>query len=732
MPPDEAAFFRELRALFEVESKEHLSKITENLLALEEGVPEEAKEEKIQEIFRLAHSLKGGARAVNQTDIQDVCQEFETVLASLRDHKLELTDELFSILHHTVKEISHAIVSEANQEHLKLLKKNLTAFNLGEKVEIIEEVPAEVSVKIGESKTIRVSTEKLDKLFQEVEELLILKLISEKRIQSLLSIQSDLSDWQKRWSKMERELREVVEAIPNVEGGAFLKKRMAELLLLEENCLKNFNERLSEVVKSRYLDFHLTNTMIDTLLEDTKKLLMQPFNSIFEIFPSMVRDLAKSEQKAVALKLEGGSIEVDRRILEEMKDPLIHLLRNSIDHGIETEKERAVLGKPAKAELLLSVSQQSGSTVQILLKDDGRGVSTEEVKKCAIEKGILSSDTLLKDEDALMLIFRPGFSTSKIISDLSGRGVGLAVVMEKVEKLGGSIKVETSLNKGTQFKITLPLTLATFRGVEVICNGHSLIVPTQHINRIIRASEKNIETIEGKPSIILEGHVLQYVPLADLLGLEGVEGQTQSEGYIIIFKVLEVFFAVGVDQILNEQEVYVKALKKPLIRLKNISSATILEGGKVAPILDPFDLVKQLKVAPQKQNKRGSVSDEEVQKNILVVDDSSTARMLLKNILDAAGYGVITAVDGMDAFTLLKTHPFDLVVSDVEMPRLNGFDLTEKIRKDKMFQALPVILCTSRGSREDREHGIAVGANAYIDKSQFQQSNLLEVIKKFV
>jgi two-component system chemotaxis sensor kinase CheA len=479
-------------------------------------------------------------------------------------------------------------------------------------------------------------------------------------------------------------------------------------------------------------------SMIDNLLAEVKNVFMLPFSSILETFPKMVRNLSKDKGKEIELVLQGIEIEVDRRILEEMKNPLIHLLRNCIDHGIEKPKDREQNKKPPRGKIIINISRVNGNKVEILISDDGAGIDVAKVKESAVKFGIISDKETekLSEQSALSLIFQSGVSTSPIITDISGRGLGLAIVKEKVEKLGGTISVDTTCNIGTSFKILLPLILTTFRGILISVSEQIFIIPTTNVERVIRIAMDEIKTIENKETVYLNGQTISYVWLGDVLELSRKKKKNNDSKFlqIVIINFADKRIAFGVDGVLNEQEILVKDLGRQLSRVRNISGATILGSGDVVPILNVSDLIKsaiKISITPFK----ATILTEEFKsekKSILVVEDSIVSRMLLKNILESVGYNVRTAVDGIDALTILKTENFDLVVSDIEMPRMDGFDLTLKIRDNNRLSKIPIVLVTARESREDKERGIDVGANAYIVKSGFDQSNLLEIIQRLI
>jgi len=316
-----------------------------------------------------------------------------------------------------------------------------------------------------------------------------------------------------------------------------------------------------------------------------------------------------------------------------------------------------------------------------------------------------------------------------MITEVSGRGLGLAIVKEKVMEIGGQVSVETETHVGTQFQLTLPPTLATFRGILIEASGQSFVIPTAHVERVLRVPTHDVFTVENKTTISLDEQMVPLVRLQDVLEQSAVALEEQAEFVrVVVMGRAEKRIAFGVDKILTEQAVLVKGLGTQLSRVRNIAGATVLGSGALVPILNVSDLMK----AAGTDFATNTHTIEEKKYHILVVEDSTTSRMLLQNILESSGYRVSTAVDGMDALTTLRRVRFDLVVSDVDMPRLNGFNLISKIRAEKEIAELPVVLVTSLESMEDRERGVLVGASAYIIKSHFDQSNLLAVIHRLI
>jgi two-component system chemotaxis sensor kinase CheA len=470
---------------------------------------------------------------------------------------------------------------------------------------------------------------------------------------------------------------------------------------------------------------------------------MLPVSSLTEVFPGMVREIAREQGKEINFIINGAELEIDKRILDEIKDPLIHLIRNSIDHGIGKPHERILKNKLPGGTIILSFIAREGGMIEIILSDDGNGINKEDLLKSAIKSGFIGAETASEfdQNETLSLIYQSGISTSPIVTDISGRGVGMSIVLEKTEKLNGKISVETEANIGTTFHLQLPVNLATFRGILIKSGGSFYILPTVNVKQVLKVNPDEIKTVENHETIVIEGRIVSVSDLSMVLGLTGHQNsktaKTESSGepadqtILVVLVSGEKRMAFKVEEVVDEQQVLVKSLGKLLRRVKNISGATILGSGAIVPVLHVPDLLKSA-LKPVEKPKPTSPVEKSTARKILVADDSITSRTLLKNILETAGYNVTTAIDGTDAFTRARGDEFDLVVSDVDMPRMNGFELVLKIRNDKKLSELPVVLITALGSPEDRERGIEAGADAYIIKSSFDQTNLLEIIKKLI
>lgn len=736
MNTNDAEFLKKLLSTFKIEAYEHLRTISLSLLELEKSTEEE-KKSIIETIHREFHSLKGAARAVNIEKIETICHKIEGIFSDVKKGILSLNGKMFDIFNEAVDIIEEIIsLPNGNKDISKIMGKiekielrtsldfhrtnNIVIKKtLETKVKKSIDVNVDINLKEIEKKNekplknhedklsdiIRVSKYKLDSLLFQGEEMLYIKLAANERSKEIKAIKELMDLWK--------------------------KEKDYNYIKMMENSIDNF-------IKISQNDENSIGTMIDKFIEDIKDIMLLPFSYIIEIFPKVVRDLSKKMDKKIKFIGNGTTIEIDRRILEELKDPLMHIIRNCIDHGIEKPEEREKSGKSLEGTISLNITQVSSDRVKIQISDDGSGIDVDKVKEKAVKNKMLeqSEIKIMDDESAQNLIFKSGISTSDIITDISGRGLGLAIVHEKVQKLEGTINIETEMGKGTTFTIIIPITISTSRGIIVKVSNQEFVIPTGKVEKVLRIKKDEIKAIENRDIIISEGCTIPVFNLRNILEIEDKKTERffSDTISILIVNYIEKKIALKVDEIIVEQEVLVKRFNKQLKRVKNITGAAILGSGKVVPILDVNDLIKSSLKQSGNYLNSSVINDEELieKKSIIVVDDSITSRTLLKNILENYGYLVKTAVDGLQGWKLLKTEKFDLVITDLEMPVMDGFELTENIRQDSEISDMPVILVTSLESREYKERGIDVGASAYIVKSDFQQSNLLDTIERII
>ncbi|WP_068470913.1 hybrid sensor histidine kinase/response regulator [Candidatus Protochlamydia phocaeensis] len=757
MDKSEEEFLAKLLKTYKIESQDLIKQLTDHLLALESH-PGREDSALIDAIFREAHSLKGSSRAVDFYQIEKVCQSMEDVLGAWKQGEIKATSSLFDTLHTTVDWISQAIQEANSVEKAEDPKKIETLIHqLKQHIEKpappspapsedqvfvpIKETPIQIPEETAHpsslsplqeewkpisDSTIRVSSLKLTLLLRQVEEILSVKFISDQHILSLQALKQNLDIWEKEW----RLNQENIKGLSNAQAQSWKAK---ELLFKDleggfECFFKEMNRQLDQSLKQMEQDHFTVSALVDRLLDETKQILMQPFSTMLAPFPKMVREIARSLKKEAILECTGKDIEIDKRILEELKEPFIHLIRNSLDHGIEQPEERIKKGKSSSGTIRIDISSISSQQVEIVLADDGGGIDLEKVKQSALKQGSLTQKEAqrLDEQQVINLIFQSGLSTSPRISELSGRGIGMSIIIEKIERLGGQLSIETAKDKGTAFRMVFPLTLATFRGLHIQAGKQDFILPTQYVAKVLPFASQKRNFIEGHSLFAFEDQNIPYASLARILGLDNASSIDQALPFILIIQSAHMLAAIGVEDVLNEKEILIRDLGKQLLHVQHIAASTIDESGQVILILDPFELTKSiLKDAHSPLSSPHSAT-------ILVADDSPTMCELLKRELESAGYRVVLAKDGREAIEKLNSQFIDLLISDIEMPVLNGFELVKHIRNAPLFKYLPIILCTSLTNQTDYDYGLAIGANAYFFKKDLKRNALLDTIKKLL
>lgn len=589
--------------------------------------------------------------------------------------------------------------------------------------------------------TIRVPISELESLYRQTEELSTVKFMLGRHAADLRRVIDQCREWIREYQKHRQSVLEDYE-------GLNIAKKDADFHASQNEKLQNFMkwtarqfEGIESVIGKNIEDgrgtMYTMETMADSMMDNAKQLLLLPFTIITDALPAMVRKIARDLGKEVRFRIVGEEVRIDKRILEALKDPLLHLLRNSLDHGLEDAAQRARSGKPVAGSITLTIQTAPDSRIEVLVEDDGRGIDVARVRQKAVDEGVISPEKAnkLTEEDALELVFLSGITTSPIITDISGRGVGLNVVRENVIALGGEIGIQTTKGQGTLFRLSLPLSLSNARGVLVRSQGKLYVVPLQFVERGLSIHRENYSKLDGKTVLDYEHRTVTVRRLDEILagGGSGPRREEAPQATVLLLRLGTHLIAVEVDEILWEQDVVIKPLPAPISRVRTVAGATLLSTGELVLVLqvpDLFDAARTLTQAPGRTEQ--SDEQERRRQRLLVVDDSITSRVLLHDILVSSGFEVQTAVDGIDALTHLREEQFDLIVSDVEMPRMNGFELTESVRKDEKLRQLPVVLVTGLETQEHRERGFDVGANAYINKSSFDQSNLIDVIERLI
>lgn len=763
----------ELRHTFQIASEDHLQKLDEGLLHLEQHPDDTAQ---LDRCLREIHSIKGDAGMLGVGVIAQVAHEWEQQLVSVKEGKMQLNadldegtqgdgdasqsgnearsllDRLYAGLDAIRALVNEAVTGRAGGLEVDVVLRRLQgksertpkAKPAAAPLTSTTQAPDDGSYRID---TIRVATRNLDALMTQAGELTVTKIRIAHRLSEIENIVNFWEEWSREAHTANRFLWEELQS----NGSGFRKNAVQQLQAFHQQS----EERLDRLGT-------LLNSLRDTVAEDTARLdniadeiedevrrsRLLPLSTIFNLYPRLVRDLARSQNKNVKLVMLGGETRADKRILEDMKDPLTHIIRNAIDHGIESPEERRQLGKPDTAIVTLR-GYQNASHIAIEVSDDGRGLNLEKIKKTALTHGLCRPEELeaMTTAQIQSLIFMPGFSTRSFVTEVSGRGVGLDVVRANVERLKGSIQIESEPNRGCTIQLHLGTTLATAHVLLFVLNGRPYALPVECVQTACIVDRAEIFSIEGRDTILFDDQPVSIVKLVDLLELPSLDNSRSDEGQqsCIIVKMGEDRLGLIVDRLLDEQDTILKPQSKLLARVRNVSGATILGTGEVCIVLNPADLVKSVPEHRRQSSFTTDVSSnitavrgeshlsENVSKQtILLVEDSITTRTQEKRILEAAGYEVIAAVDGLDGYNKLRSSHCDAVVSDIQMPNLDGLELTARIRSQPQYSELPIILVTSLATDEDRRQGAEAGANAYITKSSFNQALLVETLRRLI
>ncbi len=737
-------------ARFIEESGEHIKSINAGLLTLDKA-PDDV--DTLQAVYRSVHTLKGAARMIKLQAITQVAHKLEDALDALIRNEARHSKAFSELLFRGVDTIADLIDKlSAGDTQTAVPADICEALELAARGDSVK-APCQADVKIpspdkprpaqttreaSESsgsytkapqapktapknkqiaapETIRVRTKKLDELIKLMGEITLvhkrlkLKLFDIREVETLAKHNLDLIAF-------------IDDQAPSLNGH---KEKMLQIARSLNDRLRQLAADIREEATSQEI---LTGRLQDRSIE----MRMLPLDTIFDTFHRTVRDLARSYGKEIEFEVHGGETELDKKIVDQIGDALLHMVRNAIDHGIEHPDERQKAGKNRSAIIRLAARYEGGN-VAIVLGDDGRGISPAKIKSRALSTNMMTESELNKmtDSEIVNLIFHSGFSTSEIITDISGRGVGMDVVRQViVERFKGSVRIDTKEGKGTTFRITLPLTMAIMHVLVVTASGYTFAFGAHSIVEILRVPKTEMITVVDKQAVRLRDQIIPVVYLHDVLNLPA-EPQEPQELLILIAVMGTEALGMVVDSMLNQEDMVIKPLPAHMQAIAWVSGVIISEKVGLITVLhfpEILETAKQLKIKVPLKSKTAK----EKTINILVVDDSISTREIEKSVLESYGYNVRLAGDGLEALEKAKTYKYDLLIVDIEMPRMNGFSLTEKLRQDEIYQDVPIILVSSLDKPEDINRGIQVGANAYIIKGAFDESNLIETIQNII
>jgi two-component system, chemotaxis family, sensor kinase CheA len=727
MDEKQQARLNKVMQMFQGEAAEHLQVINRALLDIERGLSEAEEQQSLQEAYRSAHNIKGSARMVGLSAIEQIAHSAESVIQAALNKKLRLNANSCDLLYDALDNIEKQLAGENGD--IEGLRAKLLALVPKEEDQRHEEAPGEplpqeefASKRItsSDNESIRVDLSRLDALIAQIGELQIAKLNADMQLLELREILRQMTHFSRNWDELYTIIARSLQQ--NRQNQLFL------MLETQSSLVQSLLLKTNHMMQSMSRDTLRLGLVTDELRERVRNIRMLPFESIAIGFERAVRNAANMEGKTVRFDIIGADTELDKSVLEVLKDPLMHLLNNAVSHGIEIPEARAARGKSEEGSVQLRV-QQRGNEVSILVSDDGQGFNLQAIKAAAAQQGLTENGS---QEALIHLAFQAGVSTASELSTISGRGVGLDVVRTKMESIHGRIQVNSNEGEGTAIEIMVPTSLAITRSLLIELGANAYAIPIASIERIIQV--ENVADVNGSQMIKVND---QHIPLISLAAILEVPEQEQiTNPKALVLATAEQRIAVLVSNILTEQELSVKPMGKLLKNVRHVIGAAMLGNGLPIIVLSPADILRSalkaqgagIAIRPQASEK----DRRHVQAHILVVDDSITTRTLEQNILEAAGYIVTTAVNGLEALRLLENQRFDVVISDVQMPLVDGFELTRRIREQPQFRELPIILVTSLDSREDKEKGMKSGADAYVVKRGFSQMELLGMIERFV
>lgn len=773
---------QEIMEDFLVEAFEMIEQLDQDLVELENN-PEDL--DLLNRIFRVAHTIKGSSSFLNFDILTRLTHNMEDVLNKARRDELKITPDVMDVVLHSIDLMKALLAAirdsgtDANSgieidDTVSRLQAISSGGTGGESAEspapqaapaqsAAPSTPADSNNPLADEPELDYSNMSAEEVEAEIERLLKKRQEADKQARaaqkaggvapsvqapkapdSAPAAQATPKPTPKKAGGDEKAPAASVEQTVRVDVKRLdhLMNLIGELVLGKNRLIKiygdveerydgeKFLEELNQVVAS------ISSVTTDVQLA-VMKTRMQPVGKVFNKFPRMVRDLSRELGKNIDLIITGEETELDKSIVEEIGDPLIHIIRNSCDHGIEKPEDRLALGKPETGTVTLKAYNE-GNHIVIEIADDGKGLDAQMLKQKGIEKGVISereADTM-SDKEAFGIIFKPGFSTAATISNVSGRGVGMDVVKTNIEKLNGIIDIESEKGVGTTQKLKIPLTLAIIQALLVAVQEEYYAIPLSSVIETVRVSQDEIYTVDGKSVLRLRDEVLSIVRLADIFKVDSVLENT-NEVYVVVIGLAEQKMGVIVDYLVGQEEVVIKSLGYYLKGTEGIAGATVRGDGKITMIVDVaamMEMAKEVKVNITKlaeENTVAKIKNSPSDYVVLAIDDSNTDRAIMKKCLKTLGVTVLEAANGVEGLDIVKNgdKQLDAVLVDIEMPKMDGYTFASEVRKYNKFKNLPLIAVTSRNSKTDRMRGVESGMTEYITKP-YTPEYLVNVVKR--
>ncbi|MBX3389283.1 MAG: hybrid sensor histidine kinase/response regulator [Phycisphaeraceae bacterium] len=763
--------------LFKLEAESHCAALTEGLLALEKNPGDTSV---VEPLMRAAHSVKGAARIVGLDVVVTLAHVMEECFLAAKAGREKLTaarvdqllrgvDVLAEIRAISESELGAWTSSQASRidalvAELKApapagaapvsspppaapASESIPAASSPSPVSAPAAAPpatatspspasgpAREAPSEGSATSVRVASDVLNRMLSLAGE----STVEASRMQGLRALSENLRS---RERALENGIESLREQVHEARRRGKPEQSDAELDTMLES-LGTETGRLRGAVLEHSARFDETMRRVEelsgALYTEVLRSRMRPFTEGTTAFPRMVRDIARQLNKSVEFTLVGGGVEVDREILQKLESPLTHMIRNSLDHGVEPEAERIALGKPPKATIKLTARHQSGMLV-VEVQDDGRGIDPDAIRRKVVERKMVDESTAAKlsKQELMEFPFLPGFSTKQSVSEISGRGVGLDVVMSMVQGVSGTISLESDPGKGTCFVMRLPVTRSVLRAALVRIGGQLFAVPLARLHRVVLVAREDARPVQGRLQFTLDEQSVGLLRASDMLGGEAPDQSSAVLSVLVIGGKSDDLCGLIVDEFCGEEDLVIRPIDARLGSVAHIAAASIRADGLPVIVVDVDDLLRSVKQSLQEGKPLGVITKQggaahAARRRILVVDDSITVREVERQLLQRRGYHVEVAVDGREGLNALKAGKFDLLVTDVDMPRMTGIELIRALRKESRFGELPVIIVSYKDREEDRLAGLEAGANAYLTKSSFHDDSLIRMVEDLI
>lgn len=698
--------YQELLETFAVELKEECDTLSCHLLDLEKADEQEQINLLLQKIFRIAHNIKGAAASVSIDSIVQAAHQLEDMFACFKTKSEKPTSEeidsflnIVDLMLSSFQEYSSGYGK--NNEHSSPLTKETSSSS-----DVKPEGNASTLDKAKEEDTtfIRVKSDSIQKANVKADEIFMCHM----RMQSFMN---NLYEHKK-----------TLEYRVNTFNDKMNKEQFLNAIASAHQNIDSLQNEIKDIYNS--LSFQTTS-----LQELLRNMRLVPINLAFNNLSRVARDTAKNLGKKVDLEVVSNNLEIDKLILESLKDPLIHIIRNAIDHGIEKPNNRTAAGKSSTGNIKIIASNISGD-ILIEIIDDGAGVDPDVVKKRAVENGLVTKDIAdeLSDEEILDLIFMPGFSTKLNVTDISGRGVGMDVVRTNIEGIKGNVSLHSTIDEGTKISLKVPLTLATERGVMIESGANKYIIPSLLLKNIILVSSEKIRRVNSGEVFMMDDEPVTVFFLSEILQ-EGHVSDSDKEFHGIILQRGNRKIMILVDKVISEHDCVVKPLGHHFANFRLVSGGVISSKGEIVLMLNPSEIFN-IAVTMGRKSRVSSNKREDVKKKVLVVDDSITTRTLEVNVLNSNGFEAHGAVNGKDAWDKVNYTKYDLIITDIDMPIMNGFEFVNNLKSDKELAKIPIIMISSNDSDEIKDRGVSAGVDLYIVKKHFDSATLLDAINR--